>query len=68
LEELNIVGIKGLFWVEVSNRCAALDDLNDNEYISRSWKSITENVNSSAKESLGNFGLSSMSHGLRKGA
>jgi hypothetical protein len=43
--------------VEVSNRFAALEDLNAEVKIDRTWEMIRGNVNISAKENLGSFEL-----------
>jgi len=36
-----------------SNISAALENLNDSEYINRVWKNITGNIKTSAKDTLG---------------
>jgi hypothetical protein len=41
------------YWVEISNRNAGLEILNDDMDINRVWKTIRENIKISAKESLG---------------
>ena len=41
------------FQIRVSNRFAALENLNDSEDINRAWENISENTKISAKESLG---------------
>jgi hypothetical protein len=45
------------FQVEVSNRFAALEDLDTEVDINSAWKTIRENIKISAKESLGYFEL-----------
>jgi hypothetical protein len=40
LRRLNNVEVKELRWVEISNRFAALENLDDDVDISRAWKSI----------------------------
>jgi hypothetical protein len=41
----------------MSNRLAALENLNDSEGINRAWENIKENIKISAKESLGLYKL-----------
>jgi hypothetical protein len=55
LKKLNDVEGKEQFRVEVSNRFAALEDLDTEVEISSAWKTIRVNIKISAKESLGNF-------------
>jgi hypothetical protein len=45
------------FRVEVSNRFAALEDLDTGVEINSAWERIRENITISAKESLGYFEL-----------
>jgi hypothetical protein len=53
LKKLNEVGGKEQFRVEVSNRFAALEDLDTEVEINGVWETIRENIKISAKESLG---------------
>jgi hypothetical protein len=53
LKKLNEVGGKEQFHVEVSNRFAALEDLDAEVEINSAWETIRENIKISAKESLG---------------
>jgi hypothetical protein len=55
LKKLNEEGVKEQFRVEVSNRFAALEDLDAEEEIYSAWETIRENIKISAKESLGYF-------------
>jgi hypothetical protein len=55
LKKLNDVEGKEQFRVEVSNRFAALEDLDIEVEINSAWEMIRENINISAKESLGYF-------------
>ena len=41
------------YQIELSNGFAALENLNDNKDINRSWENITENIKTSAKKNLG---------------
>ena len=43
--------------IEISNRFAALENLNDSEDINRAWESVNENTRTAAKESLGLYEL-----------
>jgi hypothetical protein len=43
--------------VEISNRFAALENLDTELDISRAWETIGQNIKISAKESLGNYEL-----------
>jgi hypothetical protein len=57
LKQLNQVEGKEQFCAEVSNRFAALEDLDAEVEINSTWETITENIKMSAKESLGYFEL-----------
>jgi hypothetical protein len=57
LKKLNDVGGKEQFRVEVSNRFAALEDLDTEVEINNAWETIRENIKISAKECLGYFEL-----------
>jgi hypothetical protein len=53
LRKLNEVEGKEQYRVEVSNRFAALEDLDTEVEINSAWETIRENITFSAKESLG---------------
>jgi hypothetical protein len=55
LKKLNYVEGKEQFRVEVSNRFATLDDLDTQVEINSAWETIIEDINISAKKSLGFF-------------
>jgi hypothetical protein len=57
LKKLNKVEAKERCSVEVSNRFAALEDLNTEVEINGAWETIRENIKFSATESLGYFEL-----------
>jgi hypothetical protein len=57
LKKLIDVGGKEQFLVEVSNRFAALEDLDAEVEINSAWETIRENIKISAKGSLGYFEL-----------
>jgi hypothetical protein len=52
-KRLNEVEGKEQYQVEISNRFAPLENLDDDVDIDRAWKTIRENIKISAKESLG---------------
>jgi hypothetical protein len=57
LKKLNVVEGKEQFRVEVSNRFVAWEDLSTEDEINSAWETIRENIQISAKESLGYFEL-----------
>jgi hypothetical protein len=57
LKKLNKVDCKEKYCVEVSNRFAALEDLNAEVEINSAWETSRENINISAKDCLGYFEL-----------
>jgi hypothetical protein len=57
LNQLNEVEGKEQYRVEISNRFAALEDLDTEVEINSAWETIRENIKMSAKESLGHFEL-----------
>jgi hypothetical protein len=57
LKKLNEVEGKEQFRIEVSNRFAALEDLDAEVEINSAWETIRENIKISTKESLGYFKL-----------
>jgi hypothetical protein len=57
LKKLNDGEGKEQFRVGISNRFAALEDLDTEVEINSAWETISENINISAKESLGYFEL-----------
>jgi hypothetical protein len=68
LKKLNDVEGNEQFRVEVSNRFAALEDLDTEVEISNPWEIIRENIKISAKKRLGYFGLKKHKHGSTKDA
>jgi hypothetical protein len=68
LKKLNEVEGKEQYRVEVSNRFAALEDLDTEVEINSAWETIRENIKISAKESLDYYELRNISHGLTKDA
>jgi hypothetical protein len=57
LKKLNGVQGKERYHIEVSNRFAALEDLDTEEEINSAWETIRENIKILAKESLGYYEL-----------
>jgi hypothetical protein len=57
LKKLNNAKGKGQFRVEVSNRFAALEDLDTEVEINSAWETIRENIKTSAKECVGYYEL-----------
>jgi hypothetical protein len=53
LKRLDDVEVKEKYQVEISNRFAALESLDDSFDINNAWESIRENIKISAKENLG---------------
>jgi len=53
LRNLNELEVREQYQIEISNRCAALENLSDGEDINRAWKNIKGTVKNSARESLG---------------
>jgi len=55
--KLNELEVRKQYQTEVSNRFAALENLNCSEDINRAWENIKENIIISAKGSLGLYEL-----------
>jgi len=53
LRKLNKPEVREQYHIEITNRFAALENLNDGEDVNRTWENIKENIQISAKESLG---------------
>jgi len=51
--KLNELEVSKQYQIEITNRFAALENLNDSEDMSRAWENVKENIKTSAKESLG---------------
>jgi len=45
--------VREQYQIEITNRFAALENLNDDEDVDRTWENIIENIQTSAKEGLG---------------
>ena len=53
LRKLNELEIRKQYLIEISKRFAALENFNDDEDVDRTWENIKENIQTSAKESMG---------------
>jgi hypothetical protein len=53
LKKLDYVEIKEKYQVEISNRFAALESLDESFDIDNAWESVRENIKTSAKDNLG---------------
>ena len=53
MRKLNEPEVREQYQIEITNRFAALENLNDGEDVNRTWENIKENIQASAKESLG---------------
>ena len=53
LRKLNEPEVREQYPIEITNRFAALEILNDDEDLNRPWENIIENIQTSAKEILG---------------
>ena len=61
-ERLNLCNLSELqiceqYQIKISKSFATLDNLNDSEDINMVWENITENIKTSAKDSLGLYEL-----------
>jgi hypothetical protein len=53
LRKLNDAEVKEQYQVKITNRFAALENIDDNVDMNRAWENIRENIKTSAKDSLG---------------
>jgi hypothetical protein len=53
LRKLNELEVKEKYQIEITNRFAALENLNVDEDVNTAWENIKEKIKTSAKESLG---------------
>jgi hypothetical protein len=49
--------VRKQYQTQISNRFAALENLNDSKDINRAWENVKEKIRTSAKESLGLYEL-----------
>jgi hypothetical protein len=52
LKKLSQLEVRKQYQLKISNRCAALENLNVSEDINRAWENIKENIKISVQESL----------------
>ena len=57
LRKLSELQVRQQYQIEITNRFAALENLNDSQDINRAGKNVKENIRTSAKESLGLYEL-----------
>jgi hypothetical protein len=57
LRKLSELEVGKKYQINISNRFATLENLNDNKDINKAWENIKENIKSSAKDSLGLYEL-----------
>jgi hypothetical protein len=57
LRKLNDTYVKEQYQVKITKRFAALENFDDNVDMNSAWENIRENINISAKESLGHYDL-----------
>jgi hypothetical protein len=60
LKKLNEVEGKEQYCVEISNRFAALENLDTEMDVNKAWETSRENINISAKESQGYYELKNL--------
>ena len=53
LSKLNDMEVRKQYQINITNRFAALENLNEDEDVNRTWKNIKENIKTSTKESPG---------------
>jgi len=53
LRKLNELEFRKQYYIQITNRFAALDNLSDYKDINKAWENIKENIKTSAKESIG---------------
>ena len=53
LRKLNEPEVREQYQIEITNRFAALENSDEDEDVNRTWENIKENIQTSAKESLG---------------
>ena len=66
LSKLNDLEVRKHYQIDITNRFAALENLNEDKDVNRTWENIKENIKTSAKGSLGVHDGSSINPGLMK--
>jgi hypothetical protein len=57
LRKLNELQARKNYQIKISNRFAALENLNESDDINRAWENINENIKTSSQDSLGLYEL-----------
>jgi hypothetical protein len=57
LRKLNYAEVTKQYQVKITNRFAALENIDDNVDMNRVWENIRDNIKTSAKDSLGHYEL-----------
>ena len=57
LRKLNELEVRKHYQIKISNRFAALDNLNNSDDINRAWENIKDDIKTSDQESLGLYEL-----------
>ena len=57
LRKLNELEVRKQYQIHISNRFAALENLNDSKNINGVWENIKENIKTATKDSLGLYEL-----------
>jgi len=66
LRKLNEPEVREQYQIEITNRFATLENVNDDKDVNRTWENIKENIQLSAKESLGLHEFKKINAGLLK--
>ena len=57
LKKLSELEVRKQYQIKISDRFAALGNLNDSKAVNRAWENIKENIKTSAKECIGMYEL-----------
>ena len=52
MRKLNEPEVREQYQMEITKKCAALENLKDDEDVNRTWENIKDNIQTSVKESL----------------
>ena len=66
LSKLNDLEVRKQYQIDITNRFEALENLNEDEDVNRTWENYKENIKTSAKVSLGVQNGSSINPSLMK--
>jgi hypothetical protein len=56
IKNLNYMEVRKQYQIGLSDRFAALENLNDSDDINRAWENIKENIKITAEETVGLYG------------